>query len=91
MKITEGWELAQGAAGYRLLYSDGSTVFIDRAPNDFEIKECLIEPVMIDGTATPTPPESDKLRKAAEFAASRLEVYEDKYAADMLRDALERK
>ena len=88
MKITEGWELAQGVAGYRLLYSDGSTVFIDRTPNEFEVRECLIEPVMIGGTAAPALPESDKLRKAAEFAASRLEAYEDKYAADMLRDAL---
>src|SRR5688500_14658872 len=56
MKITEGWELAHGIAGYRLLYSDGATVFIDRAPNSFELQECMIEPVMM---ATPPAQEDE--------------------------------
>jgi len=60
MKITEGWELAQGVAGYRLLYSDGSTVFIDRAPNSFELQECMIEPVMM---ATPPAQEDEPLEE----------------------------
>ena len=64
MKITEGWELAQGVAGYRLFYSDGSTVFIDRAPNSFELQECMIEPVIM---ATPPAQEDKSLRGMGEL------------------------
>ncbi|MDY0096406.1 MAG: NUMOD4 motif-containing HNH endonuclease [Candidatus Vecturithrix sp.] len=41
--------------GHRLTYKNGKTAFIDRAPDSFELRECMIEPVCIAAPTQPAP------------------------------------